>query len=477
MARTTTTGSTNVTLDPWIRSVLENTYNTADWLSAPFLQNQPQSLVAPLNDTSQAFIRGATNLPGSGQLNADANSLRGMNPSANLQTYQDQLTQPTNINFNPIATPGQVTAPTIQAAQTAALNPVTAAQVGPAKTAADFMDLYKNPYEQDVVSTMLADLAEAKKRADNAASMGATAAGAFGNHSGAALRQAQVDDDYLRTVGSASAGVRSQGFRDRVGFGGADASRRLTGDIANAQLQQQASLFNSGQTAAQAEANAAREQQASGLNAAHQLNASQFNTTTGLNAAQFNATTGLQNEQFLAGLRQAGIIGAGDLAATGNAQDIQALTAAAGITNTANANDRSNLAMLGAAGEMQQGYDQSVAEQPMRALQMRLAAAGLLPNLTNTESTETARTKPGLFDWLSAAAGPAATIIACWVAREVYGAENPRWLTFREWMFTKAPKWFLRLYIQHGARFAEFISDKPRIKALIRRWMDARIGG
>lgn len=64
---------------------------------------------------------------------------------------------------------------------------------------------------------------------------------------------------------------------------------------------------------------------------------------------------------------------------------------------------------------------------------------------------------------------------ACWVAREVYGANNPRWVAFRTWLETKAPKWFARLYIQYGARFAGWISDKPRIKGVIRRWMDARI--
>jgi hypothetical protein len=65
--------------------------------------------------------------------------------------------------------------------------------------------------------------------------------------------------------------------------------------------------------------------------------------------------------------------------------------------------------------------------------------------------------------------------IACWVAREVYGAENPKWVLFREWLFSKAPAWFRNLYIKYGERFAEFISNKPKLKSLIRRWMDSRI--
>jgi hypothetical protein len=63
----------------------------------------------------------------------------------------------------------------------------------------------------------------------------------------------------------------------------------------------------------------------------------------------------------------------------------------------------------------------------------------------------------------------------CWVAREVYGVENPKWVLFREWLFSKAPAWFRNLYIKHGAEFAEFISNKPKLKSLIRRWMDSRI--
>jgi hypothetical protein len=64
----------------------------------------------------------------------------------------------------------------------------------------------------------------------------------------------------------------------------------------------------------------------------------------------------------------------------------------------------------------------------------------------------------------------------CWVAREVYGAHNPAWLDFRQWMFSSAPKWFFKLYLTFGERFANFISNKPRLKARIRLWMDSKIG-
>lgn len=63
----------------------------------------------------------------------------------------------------------------------------------------------------------------------------------------------------------------------------------------------------------------------------------------------------------------------------------------------------------------------------------------------------------------------------CWVAREVYGSDNPRWMQFRVWMLLDAPKWFLNLYIKYGERFANWISNKPTIKSMIRYWMDTRI--
>jgi len=72
--------------------------------------------------------------------------------------------------------------------------------------------------------------------------------------------------------------------------------------------------------------------------------------------------------------------------------------------------------------------------------------------------------------------GGTAGVFACWVAREVYGAENPRWIEFREWMFGDAPKWLSSLYLRFGERIAKFISNKPMLKNIIRKWMDSKIG-
>jgi hypothetical protein len=65
--------------------------------------------------------------------------------------------------------------------------------------------------------------------------------------------------------------------------------------------------------------------------------------------------------------------------------------------------------------------------------------------------------------------------IFCWVAREVYGEHNPRWQMFRHWMLTRAPRWFFRLYLRHGEKFAKWLKRNPWLKPMIRRWMDSRI--
>ena len=63
----------------------------------------------------------------------------------------------------------------------------------------------------------------------------------------------------------------------------------------------------------------------------------------------------------------------------------------------------------------------------------------------------------------------------CWVAREVYGHDNPAWEMFRDWMLFDAPVWFRELYIEFGERFAKFIQNKPLLKRIIRKWMDSKI--
>jgi polysaccharide export outer membrane protein len=60
----------------------------------------------------------------------------------------------------------------------------------------------------------------------------------------------------------------------------------------------------------------------------------------------------------------------------------------------------------------------------------------------------------------------------CWVAREVYGEDDPRWLVFRAWMLNEAPDCLRDAYAAHGEEFAAWIADKPLAKAAVRVLMD-----
>jgi len=94
-------------------------------------------------------------------------------------------------------------------------------------------------------------------------------------------------------------------------------------------------------------------------------------------------------------------------------------------------------------------------------------------SLLGAQAQADASRSSGMMGMLGSLGG--AAIGLCWVAREVYGATNPKWKQFREWMLNDSPSWFRKLYIKHGEKFAKFISDKPRIKAIIRTWMNTRI--
>jgi hypothetical protein len=82
----------------------------------------------------------------------------------------------------------------------------------------------------------------------------------------------------------------------------------------------------------------------------------------------------------------------------------------------------------------------------------------------------------GFKDLAGGVGGLASAGILCWVAREVYGIDNPKWLQFREWMLTKASDNLRNYYIEYGERIAKSIRNRPKIKALIRKWMDSKIG-
>jgi hypothetical protein len=65
----------------------------------------------------------------------------------------------------------------------------------------------------------------------------------------------------------------------------------------------------------------------------------------------------------------------------------------------------------------------------------------------------------------------------CWVAREVYGVHDPRWLEFRGWMTFQAPEWLRTTYADNGEALAGWLHDRPVAKAALRLAMDQALAG
>lgn len=59
----------------------------------------------------------------------------------------------------------------------------------------------------------------------------------------------------------------------------------------------------------------------------------------------------------------------------------------------------------------------------------------------------------------------------CWVARAAFGDHDARWLQFRNWMLSRAPRVIREFYRQHGERIAQEVRRSPELKSLFRSAM------
>lgn len=301
---------------------------------------------------------------------------------------------------------------------------------GPQQIAAD-INTFMNPYTQSVVDTTLADIERSRQIAQEQNNAAAVRANAFGG-SRQGVQAAETDRAALEQAARTAAALRQGGFTTAANLA-ADANRaRISGASALGQLGSEEGRLrlSQGQTLSAAEL-AQRAQQ---LEAAGQLAAL---GTTGQTAAL---------------------------------QGAQAQLAAGGLQRAQNQT---------ALDINRQIFMEPEQDQLMR-LQVLQQALGMFPNPISTSQSQSQnpgflQTVGGLGQTGAQAALAYSLLAGCWVAREVYGFHNPRWLMFREWLFEDAPRWFRGLYLRHGAAFAEWIADKPRLKAMIRRFMDSRI--
>lgn len=365
---------------------------------------------------------------------------RGGGPSADTTAGQDMLRNWAG-SPNPFDTQdfGVASDYTINPQSDVFAGPISAAMVGDvgdiqARGGHEFRANYTNPYMDEVLDTSLADFDTGVSRNLNALKAQYGASGAFGG-SRHGVAEGTLLGESARGRGALSAGIRSDAFRFGTEAGMQDASRAL-----------QASQSNQGTQLQRALNQASLNQGTNMFNAGNRQSANIFNANFGENQRQFYA-----GQQLSAQTTNAG-----------NIIENRRLGDAAGLNRAG--------ALLGSGmGQDAQGW---------QALQARLQGLGAAGPAIGQSTTSSGGGTNAALNTVGTAANSAllAWLAFCWVAREVYGAENPKWLTFREWMLTKAPKWLRMFYLKHGPNIAEWIKDKPRVKSVIRRAMDWCIG-
>ena len=128
------------------------------------------------------------------------------------------------------------------------------------------------------------------------------------------------------------------------------------------------------------------------------------------------------------------------------------------------------------AGQMGLGAGPGVVFNPEAGLTYMLGQQGQQMGLQAAQAGAQAQRGAGMMGMLGSLGG-AAIGAFCWIAREVYGESNPKWMQFREWMLNHAPTWFRDWYLLNGEAVAESIRDKPELKARIKIFMDSKLEG
>ncbi len=313
---------------------------------------------------------------------------------------------------------------------------------------------YESPYQQAVIDRTLEDLAGAQEQSLNVLGQQATAARAFGG-SRQGIAEAETRKGFAEQAAEAVANLRERGFQQALGAAQFDVGQLAGTEAANIAAQQAAQQFGATSAQAAQAANIQRAQQVAASNAAAQTAAAQYMAQQRQAAQQQNFANQLAALQARQGA-------ASQLAGLGQqafniGQTIQQQQAQQGLLQQG-----LQQALIDAARGQYQGY----VGAPQQALQAPLAALGVAP----VPETTTKSKQPGFFDYATLAATAASR--TCWVAREVYGEDDPKWLQFRDWVVGASPDWFFNLYSKHGEKVAEKVKRNPWTKKVLRPLMD-----
>jgi hypothetical protein len=279
------------------------------------------------------------------------------------------------------------------------------------------MGQYMNPYTQQVIERGQADIERQRQMATQSLGAQAQQAKAFGG-SRHGVAEGTLGGEYARMGADLAAQQRQQAFQQAQKAAQYDIGQRYAADIANRQAE---------------EAAAARQQAANLANYQGQFTGAGIQQAAasglaGLGQQGFNIGSQIQQQQAQQGLLQQGL----------------------------------QQALIDAAKGQYAGFTGA----PAASLSAPLAALGATPNQSTTTQSQT----PGLFNYLQTLA----MMKMCWVAREVYGEDDPRWLEFRDWVVGHSPDWFFNAYDKYGARVAKIVKKVPILKSIIRPFMDAK---
>jgi hypothetical protein len=265
-------------------------------------------------------------------------------------------------------------------------------------------------------------------------------------------------------------------------------------DMANLSNQQQSDLFKAQQRTQslftdQAAKNASKQFNASSENQTDQFfsslasqtaqfNATQANAQSQFNAGQsntverFNAELNNQRDQFNAQNQM--VIAQSN--ATWRRQIATADTASVNRANELNASALLDVSKT-SYDNLWQYYADSM-EWAWTSAESELDRVATLAEAQLTSDQQDAASRRQSSSAAGSAVGGligtlgAAAIQFCWVAREVYGVSDLRWVKFRYWMLEDSPKWLHWLYLNYGESFAKFIKTKPYIKYVLKKFMD-----
>ena len=200
-----------------------------------------------------------------------------------------------------------------------------------------------------------------------------------------------------------------------------------------------------------------------------------------------NIQSYIQNQQALGGQLLTAGSGAAQAGAGVNATGVNTIGNAYGIGNTMNQNIISNANQLfGLNSSIMAPKQIGIGGQGVASLEAanyagqnnmnaylygtQIQGAQFNEQISAANANAAAQSSGNLISGGASVIGTAAAAAAfsCWLAREVFGVDNPEWKRFRHWMMNYSPYILRSLYLRFGPGIAKFIGNSSLLKSSLR---------